>query len=94
MLYITIATIIAMEIGVVMRTIQLTIDEDLVKNVDRVVKSQGTTRSAFIRRLLRNALREIREAELDRKHREGYEKHPVSPDEFSIPETDQVWGEQ
>ena len=77
-----------------MRTIQLTIDEDLVTRVDRVVKSQGTTRSAFIRRLLRNALRDIREAELDLKHREGYEKHPVNTEEFSIPESDQVWGEQ
>lgn len=77
-----------------MRTIQLTIDEDLVIKVDRVVKSQGTTRSAFIRRLLLDALREIREAELDRKHREGYEKFPVGPDEFSIPESDQAWGEE
>jgi len=77
-----------------MRTIQLTIDDDLVIKVDRVVKSKGTTRSAFIRQLLRNVLREIREAELDRKHREGYEKFPVSPDEFSIPELDQAWGEQ
>ena len=77
-----------------MRTIQLTIDEDLVTKVDRVVKSQGTTRSAFIRRLLRDALREIREAELDRKHREGYAMFPVSPDEFSIPEADQAWGEE
>jgi metal-responsive CopG/Arc/MetJ family transcriptional regulator len=77
-----------------MRTIQLTIDEDLVIRVDRVVKSQGTTRSAFIRRLLRDALREIRETELDRKHREGYAKLPVRPDEFNIPESDQTWGEE
>jgi len=77
-----------------MRTIQPTIAEDLVKTVDRVVKSQGTTRSAFVRRLLRKALREIREAEQDRKHREGYEKHPVNPGEFTIPESDQVWGDE
>ena len=77
-----------------MRTIQLTIDEDLVIRVDRVVKSQGTTRSAFIRRLIRGALREIREAELDRKHREGYEKFPVSPDEFGLPESEQAWVEE
>ena len=77
-----------------MRTIQLTIDEDLVTRVDRVVKSQGTTRSAFIRQLLRDALREIRETELDRKHREGYEKFPVSPDEFGLPELDRAWGEE
>lgn len=77
-----------------MRTIQLTIDEDLVEKVDRVVQSQGTTRSAFIRSLLRNALLEIREAELDRKHRDGYEKYPVSPEEFDVPENDQVWDER
>jgi metal-responsive CopG/Arc/MetJ family transcriptional regulator len=91
---VSIATITAISIGVIMRTIQLTIDEDLVREVDRIVQSQGTTRSAFIRRLLRNALLEIKEAELDRKHREGYEKYPVTPEEFSIPDADQVWGQR
>ena len=77
-----------------MKTIQITIDDDLVRSVDSLVKSQGTTRSAFIRKLLRAALLEIREAGLDRKHREGYEKFPVTPDEFELPESDRVWGEE
>ena len=39
-----------------MKTIQMTLDEDLVKAVDRVSKELNTTRSAFTRKALREAL--------------------------------------
>jgi metal-responsive CopG/Arc/MetJ family transcriptional regulator len=39
-----------------MRTIQMTLDDDLVLVVDRISKHLGTTRSAFTRTALREAL--------------------------------------
>lgn len=39
-----------------MRTVQMTLDDDLVKAVDRVSKELNTNRSAFTRKALREAL--------------------------------------
>ena len=39
-----------------MKTVQMTLDEDLVKAVDQVSKQLRTTRSAFTRMALREAL--------------------------------------
>jgi metal-responsive CopG/Arc/MetJ family transcriptional regulator len=77
-----------------MRTIQMTLDDDLVKAVDRVSKELCTTRSAFTRKALRDALVHYRLEQQEQKHRRGYEQHPVSSDEFSVWETEQAWGDE
>ena len=77
-----------------MRTIQMTLDDDLVKAVDHVSKRLNTSRSAFTRKALREALSHYKLEQLERKHRQGYERHPVAADEFSIWETEQVWGDE
>jgi len=74
-----------------MRTVQMTLDEDLVAEIDKVAKQLGTTRSALTRDALRAALDRIREKEMERKHREGYIRKPVKDGEFSDWETEQVW---
>jgi metal-responsive CopG/Arc/MetJ family transcriptional regulator len=76
-----------------MKTVQMTLDENLITSVDKVAKRLGTTRSAFTRQALKTALREIRMNELERKHREGYERKPVKPGEFEDLESEQVWVE-
>ena len=76
-----------------MKTVQMTLDENLIASVDRVARRLGTTRSAFTRQALKMALREIRTNELERKHREGYKRNPVKRGEFGDWETEQVWGE-
>ena len=76
-----------------MRTVQMTLDESLVQEVDRAAQALGTTRSAFTRDALRDALRRLRERELEHRHRAGYEKNPVQPGEFSDCEDEQVWGD-
>lgn len=75
-----------------MKTVQLTLDEDLVIEVDKTAKRIGTTRSAFTREALRSALEKIRVRELEQKHREGYRRKPVKRGEFSIWVNEQVWG--
>jgi len=77
-----------------MRTIQMTLDEDLVRAVDRVSKQLHTNRSAFTRKALREALARYNLEQLERKHRQGYERNPVGTDEFSVWETEQAWGDE
>ncbi len=77
-----------------MRTIQMTLDDDLVKAVDRISKQLRTSRSAFTRKALREALARHNLEQLERKHRHGYEQHPVATDEFSVWETEQTWGDE
>jgi len=77
-----------------MRTIQMTLDEDLVKMVDRVSKQLNTSRSAFTRKALREALARYSYEQLERKHRQGYARHPVTVNEFSVWEAEQAWGDE
>lgn len=79
--------------GARVKTVQMTLDEALVRDVDRAVKRLGTTRSAFAREALREALKRIRVRELENKHREGYERHPVTRQELGVFEGEQVWPE-
>ena len=58
-----------------MEIIQVVIDEDLLRATDRVAKRTKMKRSALVREALREYLKKIRYQELERRDREGYEKH-------------------
>jgi len=77
-----------------MRTIQMTLDEDLVKKVDAIAKELQTTRSAFTRDALREAVQQYNLRRLELKHRKGYAVHPVNEEEFSVWEKEQNWGDE
>jgi metal-responsive CopG/Arc/MetJ family transcriptional regulator len=77
-----------------MRTIQMTLDDDLVKTVDKVARELKTTRSAFTRKALRDAINLFNAHLLEQKHRQGYNLHPVNKDEFSVWEKEQNWGDE
>jgi metal-responsive CopG/Arc/MetJ family transcriptional regulator len=78
-----------------MKTIQMTLDEDLVNAVGHVSKLLKTSRSAFTRKALREALSRCYNLEqLERKHRNGYAGSPVVAGEFSVWEKEQAWGEE
>ena len=76
-----------------MRTIQMTLDDDLVTAVDSVVKKMKTTRSAFTRKALRDAIKQVNASMLEEKHKRGYEQSPVAKTEFSEWESEQEWGD-
>lgn len=77
-----------------MRTVQMTLDESLVRSVDRAAKQTHTTRSAFTRSALRAALAKFNASRLERQHHKGYENRPANKAEFSVWEDEQVWGEE
>lgn len=74
-----------------MKTVQMTLDDDLVSAVDNIVKKLKTTRSAFARKALKDAIRQVNINMLEKKHKKGYELYPVSKTEFSVWESEQEW---
>lgn len=67
-----------------MKRVQVTPDEGLVAAVDRVARRLGTSRSAFTREALQEALRRFRARSLEQKQRDGYTRKPVRRGEFDI----------
>jgi metal-responsive CopG/Arc/MetJ family transcriptional regulator len=76
-----------------MSTVELTLDTTLLTRVDEATHALGISRDEFFRKALEEALRRLAIAELEEKHRAGYERHPVQPNEFEDWETEQAWGE-
>lgn len=77
-----------------MRMVQMTLDDELVEAVDKVVEDLKTTRSSFTRHALREALERYHARRLEEQHRKGYERRPVAKDEFSVWEKEQDWGDE
>ncbi len=75
-----------------MKTIQMTIDEPLLADIDHLIAELQTTRSAFIRAALQAALRQHQIRRLEQQHAAGYTKHPIQPGEFDTWQDEQVWG--
>jgi metal-responsive CopG/Arc/MetJ family transcriptional regulator len=74
-----------------MRTVQMTMDEKLLASVDEAARELRTTRSAFTRQALREALDRLASRRLEQKHKRGYERHPVHKGEFDVWEEEQEW---
>ncbi|MDE2347853.1 MAG: ribbon-helix-helix protein, CopG family [Gammaproteobacteria bacterium] len=75
-----------------MKTIQMTIDERLLRLVDKTSRAQKTTRSAFIRQALEAELRRQRVRADEARHSDGYARQPVVPGEFDVWLGEQDWG--
>lgn len=73
------------------RTVQITIDDELLQVVDETVSEMNTNRSAFIREALQLALKRIQILRMEKQHAAGYARYPVTPGEFDGWETEQVW---
>ena len=75
-----------------MKTIQMTIDERLLKLVDKLSRARKTSRSAFIRDALEAEIRRQRIREDEIRHAAGYARTPVAPSEFDVWLGEQDWG--
>jgi metal-responsive CopG/Arc/MetJ family transcriptional regulator len=65
-----------------MKTIQVVVDEPLLRAADRVVRQEGTNRSALFREALREHLNRIRIRDLEKQEREAYRKQPDTDDDL------------
>ena len=73
------------------RTISLRIDEALLQEIDLAGQSEKKGRSDLVREALELWLKQRSIAEKVRLHKEGYERHPVSDDEFAPVLGAQTW---
>jgi metal-responsive CopG/Arc/MetJ family transcriptional regulator len=76
-----------------METIELTIDESLLAEVDQAIRRLSMTRADFARIALELALRNQKTIALEQQHAQGYADNPVKPAEFDDWESEQVWSE-
>jgi len=72
----------------------MTIDEPLLEEVDRLIATLDTSRSAFIRDALQAAIRKYTFAALEEQDAQGYARYPMEPDEVGIWVTEQAWSEE
>ncbi len=76
-----------------METIQLTIEESLLAEAEQTARSLEMSRSDFIKEALERALRQREIIATERKHAQGYARHPQTSDEVGEWESEQEWGE-
>jgi metal-responsive CopG/Arc/MetJ family transcriptional regulator len=69
----------------------MTIDERLLKLVDKMCQVRKTNRSAFIRQALEAEICRQRIREEEARHAEGYARKPVAPGEFDVWLSEQDW---
>jgi len=77
-----------------MNTIQVVIEEDLLRSADRAARHLKVNRSSLIRDALREHLRRLRVGDLERREREAYEKTPDDPAEFAAWDEVAAWPEK
>jgi metal-responsive CopG/Arc/MetJ family transcriptional regulator len=77
-----------------MKMIQITLDDNLFTEVDIASKEMHASRSAFVRKALREALHRMNISMLEQKHKAGYAVRPVLKKEFSVWESAQEWGDK
>lgn len=76
-----------------MQTIQVVLDERLLKAADVAAKRRKVNRSALIRDALRRYLKLLRELELEEQDRRGYLAQPQRDEEFRVWEGAAAWPE-
>jgi metal-responsive CopG/Arc/MetJ family transcriptional regulator len=80
--------------GEKMKTIQMTIDEQLLERVDLQVIDLQMTRSAFIREALEQALQAYAMRRLEEKDEIGYRAIPARIEESEEWLSEQDWGDK
>jgi metal-responsive CopG/Arc/MetJ family transcriptional regulator len=59
-----------------MKTVQVVLDEKLLRAANRAAKRRGVNRSVLFRQALEELLRRERIEQLEQAERRGYERHP------------------
>jgi metal-responsive CopG/Arc/MetJ family transcriptional regulator len=72
-------------------TIQVVLEEGLLRAADRAARRLKLNRSAFIREALREHLKRLRSREKEQLDRKGYERYP--DDEFAVWDAVAAWPE-
>ncbi len=76
-----------------MKVIQVPMEEELLRQVNRLARARRSTRAALIREACQEYLRRLKEEELERRYIEGYRRKPEDPawGELGAKLATQVW---
>jgi metal-responsive CopG/Arc/MetJ family transcriptional regulator len=74
-----------------MQTVQIVLDEALLRAADEAARRVKLNRSAFVREALHHYLKRLRAEELERREREGYERLPDDEGEIAHWERAAAW---
>lgn len=77
-----------------METIQVVIDQKLLRATDKAARRAGKNRSALVRDALRYYLKDTRIQELERLEREGYQRYPDTEDDLQGWEEVAAWPDE
>jgi len=74
-----------------MQTVQIVLDETLLRATDDAARRVKLNRSALVREALREYLGKLRVAELERRDRQGFERLPDTADDLDPWERAAAW---
>jgi metal-responsive CopG/Arc/MetJ family transcriptional regulator len=74
-----------------METIQIVLDEELLRAADRAARRTKQNRSALVRDALRQHLRALQLRALEARDRDGYLKRPQAREQFEVWEAEAAW---
>ena len=74
-----------------METVQIVLDEELLRAADRAARQTKRNRSALVRDALREHLRSLEVRAREERDREGYARQPQARDESLVWETEAAW---
>lgn len=77
-----------------MQTIQVVMEETLLRSTDRAARRLRVNRSALIRVAVREHLKRLRYRELEQQEREAYQHTPDDPAEFAAWDAVAAWPEE
>jgi metal-responsive CopG/Arc/MetJ family transcriptional regulator len=76
-----------------LKTIQITLPQELLVKIDQTVTELDTNRSAFARQAFEDALFHLRIEQMERQDAEGYARQPQDLEEIALWESIQDWGD-
>jgi metal-responsive CopG/Arc/MetJ family transcriptional regulator len=77
-----------------MKAVQFTIEEELLRQIDRDPQTKRAGRSAFLSQAAREYLARGRERAIQDAYRRGYREKPVAPNEFGPLMEGQAWPDE
>ncbi len=77
-----------------MQTIQIALDEPLIKAADRAARQAHVDRSALVREALRSYLKRFQIRDLERRDRECYDRKPDAADGLDVWEQAASWPDE
>ena len=77
-----------------METIHVVLDDELLGATSRAARRAKVSRSAFVRKALREYLRRVNIKQLEARERRAYQEHPEDVEEVERWERAAVWPER